>query len=192
MKKHLGGLVVALLAILLTGSAAGAAGGTFDPATGIVTVTNTGGAGASYEFVSTVHVENGDIVSFEWRSTDVSCGGGVPRMFVQGGRYNTFDADPAGVGACGTDTNGDGWFTVTGTVTGVVNGDAGLVGLVNDNPADLGTIQFRNVTIDGVSLLPEPQPAPHPKDQCKDGGWQALGYRNQGACVSHFARMGNA
>ncbi len=26
------------------------------------------------------------------------------------------------------------------------------------------------------------------KDQCKNGGWQALGYRNQGQCVSFFAK----
>ena len=25
-------------------------------------------------------------------------------------------------------------------------------------------------------------------DQCKDGGWEALGYKNQGQCVSNFAR----
>ncbi len=27
------------------------------------------------------------------------------------------------------------------------------------------------------------------KDQCKDGGWQELGFRNQGECVSFFARQ---
>lgn len=25
------------------------------------------------------------------------------------------------------------------------------------------------------------------KDQCKNGGWRTLGYRNQGQCVSFFA-----
>ncbi len=24
------------------------------------------------------------------------------------------------------------------------------------------------------------------KDQCKNGGWQAMGFRNQGQCVSYF------
>ncbi len=28
------------------------------------------------------------------------------------------------------------------------------------------------------------QEIPSAKDQCKDGGWQALGYRNPGQCVS--------
>jgi len=27
------------------------------------------------------------------------------------------------------------------------------------------------------------------KDQCKDGGWQELGFRNQGQCVSYFAKQ---
>jgi hypothetical protein len=190
MKKLLGGLVVTALAIALGASAAGAAGGTYDPDTGVVTVTNTGGAGASYEIEhSMVDAANGDVLSFEWRSSDVVCGGGVPRVFIQGGAYNTFDHDPAGEGACGTDDDGDG--CVTGTVTGIVDGDAGHIGLVNDNPADLGTIEFRDVTLDGVSLLPPmtPDPEPTAKDECKDGGWREAGWRNQGECVSHFARM---
>jgi hypothetical protein len=28
------------------------------------------------------------------------------------------------------------------------------------------------------------------KDQCKDNGWQALGFKNQGDCVSFFATGG--
>lgn len=27
------------------------------------------------------------------------------------------------------------------------------------------------------------------KDQCKDGGWRTLGFRNQGQCVSYFAKQ---
>jgi hypothetical protein len=27
------------------------------------------------------------------------------------------------------------------------------------------------------------------KDQCKNGGWQALGFKNQGQCVSFFAKQ---
>jgi hypothetical protein len=30
------------------------------------------------------------------------------------------------------------------------------------------------------------------KDQCKNGGWQALGFKNQGQCVSFFASGGKA
>jgi hypothetical protein len=28
------------------------------------------------------------------------------------------------------------------------------------------------------------------KDQCKDGGWRSLGFKNQGDCVSFFASGG--
>jgi hypothetical protein len=30
------------------------------------------------------------------------------------------------------------------------------------------------------------------KDQCKNGGWAALGFKNQGQCVSYFASGGRA
>jgi hypothetical protein len=30
------------------------------------------------------------------------------------------------------------------------------------------------------------------KDQCKNGGWQNLGFKNQGQCVSFFASGGKA
>ena len=30
------------------------------------------------------------------------------------------------------------------------------------------------------------------KDSCKDGGWEELGYRNQGQCVSYFASDGKS
>ena len=185
MKKLLGGLIVVFAALTLTASGATAAS-TFDPDTGVVTVTNDG-TGASYEIAdSPVAVENGDTLTFEYRTADVTCAGGTPRVFIQGGAYNTFDADPAGPGACGTDTDGDGWFTVTGTVSGVTDGTAGHVGLVNDNPADPGTVEFRNVTIDGASVLPPATPAEEEdaKEACKNGGWREQGYRNQGACVS--------
>lgn len=186
MKKLLGGMAVAFTALTLAATGAAAAGGTYDASTGIVTVHNAGGDGASFEIDdSMVEAENGDTLRFEYRTHDVACAGGTPRVFIQGGAYNTFDADPAGPGACGTDTDGDGWFTVTGTVSGITDGTAGDVGLVNDNPADPGTVQFRNVTLDGVSLLPPVTPAEDKptKDECKDGGWRELGYRNQGQCI---------
>ena len=76
---------------------------------------------------------------------------------------------------------------MNGTISGIADGTAGHTGLVNDNPSDLGTIEFRNVTINGVSLLP-PR-APQNKDECKDGGWKiGDNYKNQGDCVSSFAK----
>ncbi len=34
--------------------------------------------------------------------------------------------------------------------------------------------------------------AGYAKDQCKDGGFQALGFKNQGQCVSFFASGGKS
>ena len=118
---------------------------------------------------------------------DVTCAGGVPRVFIQGGAYNTFDADPAGPGACGTAPDADGWRTVTGTVTGIVDGNAGYTGIVNDNPSDPGTIEVRNLIINGVAVLP-----PTSADQCKKDGWKDYGtmFKNQGDCVSFVASKG--
>jgi hypothetical protein len=130
---------------------------------GVVTLANTTlndagkATGTSYENDHLqALVANGSTITFEWRSSDVTCAGGTPRVFVQGGAYNTFDADPAGPGACGTDTDGDGWNTVVGTVTGVVAGPAEYTGIVNDNPEDAGTVQVRKLTIDGklIDLKP--------------------------------------
>ena len=127
-----------------------------------------------------VAVKNGDTISFEYQGP---CGGGAPRVFIQGGAFNTFDQDPNG-SACGTDTDGDGFFTVTQTISGITNGTAGHVGIVNDNVSNPSVITVRNLTIGGVrvNLTPAPQNA----EQCKNGGYVAGGFRNQGQCVSSF------
>jgi hypothetical protein len=44
----------------------------------------------------------------------------------------------------------------------------------------------RNLTIGGTAVFLAP--APTSKDECKGGGWVAGGYKNQGQCVSSFAR----
>src|SRR4051812_38236806 len=81
--------VVATLAFAGVATAASAPwvgnpGSTFDPATRTVTLVNSG-AGTSFESSSIdVPVVNGDTISFQWRSTDVACAGGVPRVFIQG------------------------------------------------------------------------------------------------------------
>jgi len=194
MRSYLKASILGLIAVLSVSGVAVAAsapwvanpGTTYDPATGVVTLVNSG-AGTSYETPNLdVPVANGDTISFEWRSSDVACAGGVPRVFIQGGAYNTFDQDPAGPGACGTAADADGWRTVTGTVSGIVDGIAGYTGIVNDNPADPGTIQVRNLVINGVSVLPSN--APTSKDACKNGGWKNGPYKNQGQCVSTFAK----
>ena len=152
---------------------------------GVVTLDSRGQpAGTSYENPNlNVAVENGDTISFQYMGP---CGGGAPRVFIQGGAYNTFDQDPNG-SACGTDTDGDGWFTVTQTVSGITNGTAGHTGIVNDNISNPSVIQVRNLVIGGVAVnLSNGPAAPTNAEQCKNGGWMAGGFKNQGQCVSSF------
>jgi hypothetical protein len=146
---------------------------------GVITLDSRGQSdGTSLENQNVnIAVKNGDTISFEYKGP---CGGGAPRIFIQGGAFNTFDQDPNG-SACGTDTDGDGFFTVTQTISGITAGTAGYVGIVNDNIANPSVVMIRNVTIAGVSIF-----APATADQCKNGGFKAGGFRNQGECVSSF------
>jgi hypothetical protein len=193
MRKLVQVSLLAFMAVLATASSAFGASApwTANPGSsfsgGVVTLDNTGGSGTSYENANLeIPVQNGDTISFEYFTTDVTCAGGTPRVFIQGGAYNTFDQDPAGPGACGTDSNGDGWFTVTGTISGITNGFAGHTGIVNDNPSDPGTILVRNLTIAGVEVFDDTPAKPTSKSQCKKGGWRELGYRNQGQCIKAY------
>ena len=149
---------------------------------GVVTLDSNGQpSGTSFENANLdVAVENGDTISFDYMGP---CSGGAPRVFIQGGAYNTWDQDPM-VGSCGTDADNDGWWTVTQTVSGITNGTAGHTGIVNDQIASPSVIQVRNLVIGGVAV--NLAPAPTSAEQCKNGGWQAGGFRNQGQCVSSF------
>jgi hypothetical protein len=151
-------------------------------ADGIVTLDNTAVSATSYENQDlAVAVENGDVISFEYQG---ECGGGVPRVFIQGGAFNTFDGDPGGA-ACGTDTDGDGWYEVSVTVSGITDGTAGYTGIVNDNPSNPQVVLVRDLVIGGTAV--NLAPAPTSKEQCKNGGYAAGGFANQGLCVSAFA-----
>ncbi|MEX2372839.1 MAG: hypothetical protein WD800_03475, partial [Dehalococcoidia bacterium] len=101
--------------------------------------------------------------------------------------YNTRDANPA---QCPGTHVGDGWFLLTGTVSGIVDGDAGHTGIVNDNTANPGVVEVRNLVIAGESVLVEETPdTPDAKDACKKGGWSTLEradgstFKNQGQCI---------
>jgi len=192
MRRVLFGGLTTVAAILAVTSVAAAATGWVptDSGTtysnGVVTLDSRGQAdGTSYENAAlNVPVANGDKITFEYRGP---CGGGAPRVFIQGGSYNTFDQDPNGTTgepACGTDPDGDGWFLVSTTVRGIQAGVAGYTGIVSDNISNPSVIEVRSLTIGGtaVSLAP----APTSKEQCKQGGYLAGGFENQGQCVSSF------
>jgi hypothetical protein len=137
-------------------------------------------SGTSYELNLAVPVANGDTISFEYMGP---CGGGAPRVFIQGGAFNTFDPDPNGT-ACGTPIGG-GFFRVTQTISGIIAGPAGATGIVNDNVSNPSVVQVRNLIIGGVRIDLSRGTAVN-GDSCKDGGFAALGFRNQGQCVSSF------
>ncbi len=152
---------------------------------GVVALDSSGQTfGTSYENANLdIPVENGDEISFEYRG---ECGGGAPRVFIQGGAYNTWDADPA---QCLGTPVGDGWYALSGTIAGVVDGTAGHTGIVNDNTSDPGLVEVRNLVIAGETVfLGE---APSDKDACKKGGWANLeredgsGFKNQGDCIQY-------
>lgn len=182
-------LTATALGFALMGSVAMAAswvanaGTTYDE--GIVTLNSSGqAAGTSYEHADLdIPVENGDKISFEYRG---DCGGGAPRVFIQGGDYNTWDADPT---QCpGTPVGGD-WYALSGTIAGITNGTAGHTGIVNDNTSDPGVVEVRNLIIAGETVfLGE---APTDKDACKQGGWADLEredvspFKNQGDCIQY-------
>jgi hypothetical protein len=140
-------------------------------------------SGTSYENQNLdVAVANGDTITFEYQGT---CTAGAPRVFLQGGAYNTWDADPAGEGACGTDEDGDGWFTVVGTVSGIEDGTAGHTGIVNDNINNDAPILVRSLTIAGeeVKLVS--------KDN-GDGDGDGPRANNHGKCVSSAEKGGES
>lgn len=152
-------------------------------AAGVVTLDSTGQPfGTSYEHNNLpVEITDGDVISFQYQLEDMACGGGVPRVFVRGGAENTWDTSLD----CGTESGG--WATVTYTLSkvGAVAAPAGHTGIVNDNTSDEGIMRVRNLVIDGqeIALAPAPQSAA----ECKDGGFAAGDYKNQGECVSAFS-----
>ena len=194
MRKPIRTSLTALAAMALFSGSAGAAlaadpakGWVANPGTtvgedGVVTLVDSTTDGTSYENQNLdVAVVNGDKITFEYLG---DCGGGAPRVFIQGGAYNTFDQDPNNVTdepACGTPTGDEGWFLVSGTVEGITDGTAGYTGIVNDSSDDR-TIEVRNLTIGGdeVRLIANAPKADKPKKA------------NHGQCVKASAKDGES
>jgi hypothetical protein len=117
------------------------------------------------------------------------CQGGSPRFNLSTSVGTFF----LGCNNVGPTTNADG--TATYTFTAQTLAAAG-----QQVPTPTGTIQSVQIVLDvqgsadltkiavnGVAQTPFAG-----KDACKHGGWKALGYRNQGRCVSHHAHLANA
>lgn len=187
-------MIASVAVLVLIAGPANAATWTANPgasaSNGIITLDNTGG-GTSYETMNLdIAVANGDPISFEYRVTSAgdstACSGGTPRVFLQGGRYNTHNGGSLNGGqTCASRTTGpdaDGWYLVTGTIGNLGGATAGHVGLVNDHPGNVRTIEIRNLNIAGVRVFAST------KDECKNDGWVTGAYKNQGDCVSSFAK----
>lgn len=54
--------------------------------------------------------------------------------------------------------------------------------------ATIGLVGFNVAAQHGSGNSPADRK--YQKEQCKDGGWEEMGYKNQGDCVSHFASDG--
>ena len=142
-------------------------------------------AGTSYENDDLgVELATGDEISFAYELDGATCGGGQPRIFVEvgGTYYNTFDGNPDG---CGDDGIG----ATSGTVTYVYDGPDGTIGhagIVFDNVSDRGVASVTDVEIGDHKLdLSDHEGSGDPttKDDCKRGGWEDHGFRNQGQCI---------
>jgi hypothetical protein len=196
MRKSLTlGLLAAVASLAFAGTASAQTWQASDSGTsysnGVVTLNNEGPPtnpdGTSYENSDLqVPVQGGDTITFEWRTDDGSCGGGVPRVFIRGGAYNTHNGNLA---QCNEPADSDGWRTWTATVSSsIAPGDAGHTGIVNDNPSNPSILEVRNLVIGGTAV--NLASAPTNAGECKKGGWQATGtgFKNQGQCVSSFAK----
>src|SRR5690606_27872604 len=112
--------------------------------------------------------------------------GGAPRVFIQGGEYNTWDDDPT---QCPGTPVGGGWYELSQTIDGISSGAAGHTGIVNDNTSNPGVVEARNLVIAGEPVLLAN--APQGKDACKKGGWSGLeradgsSFKNQGDCIQY-------
>ncbi|HSK24054.1 MAG TPA: hypothetical protein VK906_12795 [Egicoccus sp.] len=148
-------------------------------------------AGTSYENADLgVEIAPGDVIAFDYELDGAVCGGGQPRLFVEvdGTYVNTFDGNDQG--DCGELTDGLGTST-SGTVLFTYEGEVGTIGhagIVFDNISDRGvaTISFVEIGDHELDLTDDGDDGdedPTTKDDCKRGGWEDYGFRNQGQCI---------
>lgn len=104
---------------------------------------------------------------------------------------------------------GDGWWTPSigfaSDTPGSNQNPTDLAGLLDHFGEDTTIVGFAvnvgrhgameayvdgiGVTLDGDTTFYDFEPTAPTKQDCKDDGWEALGYRNQGRCVSDVARQ---
>ena len=150
-------------------------------------------------------------LSTDYNFTEASCGGGAPRFQVNvlmpdGTTQNIFVyiGPPPSYTGCPMDT----WVTTGNLVTPVSLVDASQLGGVFYEPWALVVATYGSYPVTGIQLVTDSSwffggatqtvlvdnvminsttYTFETKDSCKNGGWQELGFKNQGACVSSFA-----
>jgi hypothetical protein len=114
---------------------------------------------------------------------DGYCGAGAPR-------FNVYleNGDVVFLGCIHGDADADGHvsFTAGNTYGGVLFPEGETVSMIQIIQDEEGQTTLSNIMVNGMEAVADPQAA---KDQCKNGGWESLGYKNQGQCVSAYAKM---
>ena len=199
MKKLLiAAVAAAALSVAATASAA-LEPGIFDPgATGCVTATYSNGvlhlakncptatnasAGAD---ITGLGGQTFQSASFTLASA-AQCQGGSPRFNV----FTTTGTFFLGCNNVTATTNADGTVTYTFDAASIaaagnqVPFPTGTITAVEVLIDVQGTADLSNITVNGTLQKPVPGHK-SAASKCKHGGWKALGFRNQGQCVSHF------
>lgn len=119
---------------------------------------------------------------------DGSCGAGAPRFNV-----NLLDGQTIFLGCIhGDNVLGNVTFTAGNTYGGVLFPTGGTVTSIELVQDEQGDTTLSNITVNGQTVTASQAAM---KELCKNGGWETMhhaehhSFKNQGQCVSHFARM---
>jgi hypothetical protein len=135
-------------------------------------------AGAEIQGVSGLST-TGMVLSYE---VSGYCGAGAPR-------FNVYLSDGSTVFlGCiyGNDGSGNVSFTAGNTYGGVLFPTGATVTGIDIVQDEQGQTTLSNIMVNGQAVTVMSQTL---KDQCKNGGWKTMGFKNQGQCVSSFVRQ---
>jgi hypothetical protein len=197
MKTFLGAAAAALTLVLAGSAAAALVPSVYDPDhTGCATSTYANGTlhlaktcatatnAAAQADVTGLAGQSFSSATFTLAST-TQCQGGSPRFNVATDTGTYF----LGCNNVVPTANADGTATYTFTAQTLaaagqqVPTPTGTIRSIQIVLDVQGSADLTRIAVDGVGQVP----APTGKNACKHGGWKALGYRNQGRCVSHYA-----
>jgi hypothetical protein len=203
MKKLLIAIVAACALTFAATAAAALQPGVFDPDhTNCVTATFSHGVLhlAKNCPTSTNAAAGADITGLEGQTFQSAsftlasasqCQGGSPRFDISTTNGLFF----LGCNNVTPTTNADGTVTYSFTPANLIPADPtktvpGTITAVDILIDVQGTADVSQITVNGVLQKPVPARVDATK-QCKHGGWKALGFKNQGRCVSHFMHQLN-